>query len=252
MQDTWRPVRNLTLEIGLRWTYESPFNTKYGQQSQFDPTARDPLTGLPGAIVHNPGELAKKDLNNFEPRLGLAWTFHPKFVFRSSFGITHSDLFTNSLNQNFEEYQATASLQAPVGDPNYRLPICQRPAGIYVQRRAGWQLYRFVGTNYSGRNASWYDPNMRLPYVATWSGGIQYQLSNSIVCWKAVIRVPPESDLLNNWNINVVPLDVSQRSGALAADFPELSELQAVPAVRQHQSLLELRAQHLSRRHLAR
>ena len=46
-QDTWRPVRNLTLELGLRWTYESPFQTKYGQQSQFDPTARDPLTGLP-------------------------------------------------------------------------------------------------------------------------------------------------------------------------------------------------------------
>ena len=110
---------------------------------------------------------------------------------------------------------------------------------------------RYVGTNYSGRNASWYDPNMRLPYVATWSGGIQYQLTNSVV-WKADIRVLRASDLLNNWNINVLPLDVAANDPArLAADFPELPELQAVSAVQQHQSLLKLRPQHLSWRHLA-
>ncbi|MDZ4800840.1 MAG: carboxypeptidase regulatory-like domain-containing protein [Bryobacteraceae bacterium] len=207
-QDTWRPVRNLTLELGLRWAFESPYTTKYGQQSQFDPTAKDPLTGLPGAILHQPGKLAKNDLNNFEPRLGLAWTFRPKFVFRSSFGVTHSDLFTNGLNQNFEEYQATASLQAPVGDPNYVFKLSQGPPAVRFNIASDGSV-PYVGTNYSGRNASWYDPNMRLPYVMTWAGGIQHQLSNTILL-EARYQGSAAVGLLNNWNINTVPLDVSR------------------------------------------
>ena len=35
----------------MRWTYFSPYKTKYGQQSQFDPTAIDPVSGRLGAIT---------------------------------------------------------------------------------------------------------------------------------------------------------------------------------------------------------
>jgi hypothetical protein len=227
VQDTWRPVRNLTLELGVRWSYESPFDTKYGQQSQFDPTARDPLTGLPGAIVHKDGALAKSDLNNFQPRLGLAWTFHPKFVFRSSFGITHSDLFTNGLNQNFEEYQATASIQAPVGDPNHVFRISQGPPA-YAFTVAPDGSVPFVGTNYSGRNASWYDPNMRLPYVATWGAGIQYQFTNTVVL-EARYQGSAGVGLLNNWNINVLPLDVSNDPVRLQQIFQNYQNFRPYP-----------------------
>ncbi len=142
----------------------------------------------------------------------MAWTFHPKFVFRSSFGITHSDLYTNSLNQNFEEYQATASIQAPVGDPNPVFRLSDGPPA-YTFNVAPDGSVPFVGTNYSGRNASWYDPNMRLPYIATWSGGIQYQLSNSIVV-EGRYQGSAGVGLLNNWNINVIPLDVAANDPA--------------------------------------
>jgi hypothetical protein len=226
-QDTWRPVRNLTLELGVRWTYESPFQTKYGQQSQFDPTAIDPLTGRAGAIVHAPGALAKKDLNNFQPRLGLAWTLSPKLVFRSSFGMTHSDLFTNGLNQNFEEYLATASIQSPVGDPRPVFRLSEGPPA-YRFNIASDGSVPFVGTNYSGRNASWYDPNMRLPYVMTWSGGLQYQLTDSVVL-EARYQGSAGVGLLNNWNLNVVPLDISNDPTRLQQIFQNYQNFKPYP-----------------------
>ncbi len=47
----------------------------------------DPLTGKMGAITHPTGALYKTDKNNFQPRVGLAWNFNSRMVFRGSFGV---------------------------------------------------------------------------------------------------------------------------------------------------------------------
>ena len=205
VQDDFRPIKNLTLSLGLRWSYESPFSTKYGQQSQFDPTASDPITGRLGAIVHRPGALARKDLNNFQPRLGLAWNFRPKFVFRSSFSMVTIDLLTNGLTQNFEEYLATANVQAPVGDPRTVFRLSQGPPNINFVSAADGSV-PYVGTNFGARNATWYDPNMRMPYIMNWSGGVQWQFSkNSLL--DVMYQGSAGVKLLNTWNTNVLPIN---------------------------------------------
>jgi hypothetical protein len=207
IQDDYKPTRNLTFNLGLRWSYESPFQTKFGQQSQFDPGATDPLTGRQGAIVHRSGALASSDRNNFQPRIGVAWNFRPKLVFRGSFGMFASDLLTNGLSQNFEEYFATANVQPPPGDPTVAFRLSQGPP-VFEFRTASDGSVPFVGTNYSARRASWFDPNMRMPYVMTWTGGFQWAFART---WLAELQYQGSSGvgLLNDWNVNVLPLNVS-------------------------------------------
>ena len=207
LQDDWKPMRNLTINYGVRWSYESPFTTKYGQQSEFDPTAKDPITGRPGAIVHHPGPLSKNHWHHFQPRLGAAWNFRPKLVFRGNFGIISQDLFMTSLGQNFEEYLASGTVQSPVGDPRPAFRLSQGPGPVPFNIAADGSA-PFVGTNFSSRNASWIDPNIRLPYIMNWSGGFQWEFMNNLLM-EAIYQGSSGVGLLNNWDINAVPLNVS-------------------------------------------
>jgi len=206
-QDSFKPTKDITLNLGLRWSYESPFNTKYGQQSQFDPTVKDPLTGLMGAITHPTGPLAKRDLNNFQPRVGLAWRFAKNWSFRGSFGVSTLDLLSNDSNVAFEEYTASANIQQVSGDPRAAFRLSQGPGVIPYKVNADGTV-PFIGTNLSQRQATLYDPNMRMPYIMSWGASIQYQLSNSWLL-ETSYQGTAGVGLLNYWNINAIPLNVS-------------------------------------------
>jgi opacity protein-like surface antigen len=224
-QDDFKLRRNVTLNLGLRWSYESPFNTKYGGQSQFDPTVVDPISGRLGAITHPKNALASKDLNNFQPRLGLAWTIKPNLVFRSSFGLITQDLMTNGTNQNFEEYYATAGLQAPVGDPRPIFYLSQGPGPINFKTNPDGSV-PFVGTNFSGRSASWFDPKMKMPYIMNWSGGFQWNFTQNWLL-EVLYQGSRGVRLLNNWDINQIPLNIS--SAPLSTIFANAQNYKPYP-----------------------
>jgi hypothetical protein len=214
VQDEWKVMRGLTLNLGLRWSYESPFQTKYAQQSQFDPAVRDALTGALGAITHPTEPLATRDLNNFQPRLGLAWNFRPKWVFRSSFGVLTQDPGVPATAQNFQEYVGTFNFQAGPGDPRHVFRLSEGPPSpVRYALQAGGSV-PYVGTNYSARTAEWYDPKMRMPYIMNWSAGFQYEFRRN---WLAelIYQGTAGVGLLNHWNINAIPLDISRDPAVL-------------------------------------
>ncbi|MBM3812410.1 MAG: TonB-dependent receptor [Acidimicrobiia bacterium] len=206
-QDDWKVTPNLTLNLGLRWQYESPFSTKYGQQSQFNPTAIDPLTGRQGALLHPKGLLAGRDWNNLQPRVGLAYHFNPKWVFRGGFAVNTLDLWTNGLNENFEEYFASAVVQPEPGNPDVAFYLRNGPPRFSFNIAPDGSA-PFVGTNFTGRSASYYDPNMRMPYTMNWNLGFQWEFARNLLL-DIGYQGSSGVGLLNRWDINAVPLDIS-------------------------------------------
>ena len=202
-QDDYKVSKKLTLNLGLRWSYETPFATKYSQDAQFNPNVTDPLTGLQGAITHPKGPLASSNLNNFQPRIGLAWNFAKNFVFRGSFSVVTVDLLANNKDQNSEEYTATATVAQPTGNPSIAFLLSQGPPNIVFKKNADGTV-PFVGTNYSTRTASLFDSHMRNPYVMNWSEGFQWQLAST---WLIELNYQGSAGvkLLGTANVNTLP-----------------------------------------------
>ena len=204
IQDDWKVSPTLSLNLGLRWTYQSPYKTKYNQQSQFDPTVKDPVTGLMGAITHPTGVIGKRDLNNFQPRLGLAWNFHPKWVFRSSFGVMTVD---SAGAGGFDEYAGSFNILQPTGDPRHQFLLKDGPGPLQYTVNADGTV-PYTGASYNGRNATWRDPNLRNPYVMNWSAGFQYQMGSTWVV-NLTYQGTAGVGLERSWNINQIPLSIA-------------------------------------------
>lgn len=83
-QDQWKITPKLTLNYGLRYEIYTPPGARRGQGSNFDfATGQVRIAGL-GGIPRDTG--IETDLNNFAPRVGLAYMLAPKTVLRAGFG----------------------------------------------------------------------------------------------------------------------------------------------------------------------
>ncbi len=101
VQDDWKVLPSLTLNLGLRWEYGSPQTDKDGNISNFDPVTQTVLTTSPSAvssanvtkIVAGDSVYSKTlrdpDLNDFGPRVGFAYSAGGKTTIRGGFGVSY-------------------------------------------------------------------------------------------------------------------------------------------------------------------
>jgi hypothetical protein len=100
-QDDWKALPKLTLNLGLRWEYGSPYADLYNRISNFDPVSQTVLTTTPGAVAGNGitpfsgggtygKTLVNPDFTDFGPRVGFAYSIDPKTVIRGGFGMSYA------------------------------------------------------------------------------------------------------------------------------------------------------------------
>ncbi|MBK5293146.1 MAG: TonB-dependent receptor, partial [Acidobacteriia bacterium] len=99
LQDDFRVSPRLTLNIGLRWEYESPRTERYnratrgfayGTPSPLKVPGLDLRGGLLYAGVNGaPRGIYESDLNNFAPRIGFAFSLNKKTILRGGYALSY-------------------------------------------------------------------------------------------------------------------------------------------------------------------
>jgi Carboxypeptidase regulatory-like domain/TonB dependent receptor/TonB-dependent Receptor Plug Domain len=170
IQDSFRVSPRLTLNLGLRYDYGGVIDEKQGRLSNFDPQRGLVLVGTNGL-----DKLYNRDLNNFSPRLGVAWdvTGKGKTVVRAGWG-----LFYDAFSQDFFVGQLPFNTFNP--GPAYN-PI--GPAPILFSFSTVEQIQPGVPifTDFLDSDVFAVDRNLRTPYIQNFNLNVQHELMRNVV-----------------------------------------------------------------------
>jgi hypothetical protein len=100
VQDDWKAASRLTINAGLRYDFQQQTYEQNNGYSNFNTTAINPVTGLPGLLQAASGSdrnFIKENYLNFGPRLGFALglTGNGKSVLRGGYGIYYPSIFNS-------------------------------------------------------------------------------------------------------------------------------------------------------------
>lgn len=107
-QDDYRIHPKLTLNLGVRWEYESPQTIANNYYSRFDPRTGAFLVANQNGVSRSLNVTTPK--LDFSPRIGLAYSPNQKTVIRAAFGTFYGLIFANLGGQiGYPGYDVTTS-----------------------------------------------------------------------------------------------------------------------------------------------
>ncbi len=236
-QDDWRVRHNLTLNLGVRFDHDGPYNEKYGRTvTGFDTTDSNPLAG-PAQIAYAKSPVAQLPATSFDvlggltfpgpnssavyrnhshlvsPRVGVAYTpdaLHGKTVIRASFGmfvapvtllaagVDGKDSTSPDINQ--EGFSQTTSF-VPTSN-NYLSPLAtlSNPYPNGFLQPTGNTLNLLT---YAGQNITFLNPVAKSPYSLRWDLDVEHSITKDLMLEVAYI---------GNHSVHL-PIDYTQLNG---------------------------------------
>ena len=114
LQDDWRATPKLTLNLGVRYEYGSPYVEKNNLQSNFDPRTVSMISA-----TNSDRGLVRSDLNDFAPRVGFAYSIDEKTSLRGGYGVSFAR-YDRVGSANLLAFNAPQSLIVSVGQATPR------------------------------------------------------------------------------------------------------------------------------------
>ena len=196
-QDDWKPLANVTLNLGLRYEYFAVLRESQDRTEPFNMETGD--LAPPGSPYYRP------DRNNIGPRAGVTWSPFPsdRTIVRGGFGIY---------------YQAY-----PTGFGAYSLPF-NNIAGSTTMVRAqipalSLPLEPFLASGTTPLpTVAGFDPDRRDIYTEQWTANIQQELGSNTVFQLAYVGNRGHN-LRRNLNINFFDPALGTRPNPKFADI---------------------------------
>ena len=179
-QDDYRVTSKLTLNLGLRWDYQSPVTERYNRTTRgFAYTTPSPLQvpglNLMGGLLYagvngQPRGLYNSDWNQWAPRLGLAYSMNTRTVIRAGYSLTFIPLVGAVYATGYSNTTSMVSTQDGITPkdllrnpfPNGQLPAIGNSQGL---------------ATLIGQNVTFVDPSDRTPKFHNWHFGLQREIA---------------------------------------------------------------------------
>ena len=182
-QDDFRVTSRITLNLGLRWDYQTPTTERYDRTTRgFDYYGPSPLQipglNLQGGLLYaGVNGLARgiydSDWHQFAPRIGIAYSLNSKTVIRAGYGLTYIPLVGNVYPTAYSNVTSmvTQNGASPVNLLSNPFPQGQLPAIGNSQGKA----------TLIGQSVTFVDPSDRTPEFHNWHFDVQREIAPSTI-----------------------------------------------------------------------
>lgn len=180
LQDEWRVNRRLTLNLGLRYDFQTPPSERNNGLSNFDPDAANPIPVLRGATVYAGRNYRNgafnPSYNNFGPRFGFAYDVagDGKTVVRGGYAIYYPSIFNIQYFGSLNGFASTTTNYNPPGN-NGNLPAFLLRNGLPSTPIAP-QGSALGPNGFLGQSVTYDEGSGKTPMSQQWNFSIQRQL----------------------------------------------------------------------------
>jgi len=185
VQDQWRFNRKLTLNLGLRYDFQTAPTDRFNRLTYFNPSAPNPISAavgfnVPGELVYvgngTPRGVYRAQYTNLAPRVSLTYAITSKTVARAGFGLFYTPAFENADYEGLTlngYSQSTPYIGTIDGITPTNLLSNPFPNGII--QPPGRSAGGLTDVGQGGVNAVL--PYRPTPYMVQWTFGVEHQLT---------------------------------------------------------------------------
>ncbi len=228
-QDDWKILPNLTLNLGLRYQYQSGWGEIENRFGSFDPTLTNSATNTLGAMIYGgqSGYNSIQDgVNEWAPRIGFAFQPRNNWAIRASYGVFDTPRSAESYTDG-----ALGLGLNPQGSNGYSsnfttgISYYPTPWTLQTGPPAGSVIYPvqsdFSNSKYNGQGVYYYPRHMPIEYYQEALLSVQRQLPANTL-FDASYVFTKGTHLNFNRDVDQVPeSELSQ--GAAAEPYPQYS-----------------------------